>query len=230
MPKNLHIFQKCCNFAAFLEQITQMTYTRFYNQWHSLGCFSIHQVHAIIPTFNRSNLHQWQRAGYIVPLRQGWYAFADYVQQPDYARYVAGKICAPSYISLHTALSFYGIIPEAVVEITSVTTQKTCRYENAFGQFSYQTIRPRLFWGFEPKTMRDAKQYMMATPEKALVDTILFTSKVPNSLVGLQQFLEEDMRFEMDALHSMDISLLQAIAEVAPKQTIIQNLITLCQR
>lgn len=149
-----------------------MTYTQFYNQWHSLGCFSVNQVHAIVPTFNRSNLHQWQKAGYIVPLRKGWYAFADYVQQPDYARYFAGKICAPSYISLHTALSFYGIIPEAVVEITSVTTQKTCRYKNAFGQFSYQTIRPRLFWGFEPKTMRDAQQYMMATPEKAIIDLL----------------------------------------------------------
>ena len=149
-----------------------MTYTQFYNQWHSLGCFSVNQVRAIKPTFNRSNLYQWQQAGYIVSLRQGWYAFADYVQQPDYARYFAGKICAPSYISLHTALSFYGIIPEAVVEITSVTTQKTCHYKNAFGQFSYQTIRPRLFWGFEPKTMRDGKQYMMATPEKAIIDLL----------------------------------------------------------
>ncbi|MBR0196220.1 MAG: hypothetical protein IJQ32_08285 [Paludibacteraceae bacterium] len=117
-------------------------------------------------------MYQWQQAGYIVQLRKGWYAFADYLRQPDYARYFAGKLCAPSYISLHTALSFYGIIPEAVVEITSVTTQKTCRYENAFGQFSYQTIRPRLFWGFEPKTMRDGKQYMMATPEKAIIDLL----------------------------------------------------------
>ena len=149
-----------------------MTYAQFYNQWHSLGCFSVYQVHAISPDFNRSNWHQWQKSGYIVSLRQGWYAFADYLQQPDYARYFAGKICAPSYISLHTALSFCGIIPEAVVEITSVTTQKTCRYENAFGQFSYQTVRPRLFWGFEPKMMRDGRQYMLATPEKAIIDLL----------------------------------------------------------
>lgn len=149
-----------------------MTFIQFHQEWHRLTCFSVSQVRAIYPDFHRGNLLQWQRAGYIVPLRQGWYAFADYVQQPDYARYVAGKICAPSYISLHTALSFYGIIPEAVVEITSVTTQKTCRYENAFGQFSYQTIRPRLFWGFEPKTMRDGKQYMMATPEKSIIDLL----------------------------------------------------------
>ena len=172
-----------------------MTYTQFYNQWHGLGCFSVYQVHAISPDFNRANWHQWQRAGYIVSLRQGWYAFADYLQQPDYARYFAGKICAPSYISLHTALSFCGIIPEAVVEITSVTTQKTCRYENAFGQFSYQTVRPRLFWGFEPKTMRDGKQYMMATPEKAIID-LLYLYPQYSSLDEMRE-----LRFDEDWMH-----------------------------
>lgn len=176
-----------------------MTYTQFYNQWHGLGCFSVHQVHAISPDFNRANWHQWQKSGYIVMLRRGWYAFADYLKQPDYARYFAGKIYAPSYISLHTALSFYGIIPEAVVEITSVTTQKTCRYENAFGQFSYQTVRPRLFWGFEPKTMRDGKQYMMATPEKAIID-LLYLYPQYSSVEDMRELrLDEDwMREELD--------------------------------
>lgn len=176
-----------------------MTYTQFYNQWHGLGCFSVHQVHAISPDFNRANWHQWQKSGYIVMLRRGWYAFADYLQQPDYARYFAGKIYAPSYISLHTALSFYGIIPEAVVEITSVTTLKTCRYENAFGQFSYQTVRPRLFWGFEPKTMRDGKQYMMATPEKAIID-LLYLYPQYSSVEDMRELrLDEDwMREELD--------------------------------
>ena len=182
-----------------------MTYTQFYNQWHSLGCFSIHQVRAIVPNFNRINWYQWMQAGYIVSLRQGWYAFADYLQQPDYARYFAGKICAPSYISLHTALSFYGIIPEAVVEITSVTTQKTCRYENAFGQFSYQTIRPRLFWGFEPKTMRDGKQYMMATPEKAIID-LLYLYPQYSTLKEMQElrFDEDWMREELNKERLLD--------------------------
>lgn len=176
-----------------------MTYTQFYNQWHSLGCFSVNQVHAIVPAFNRSNLYQWQQAGYIVPLRKGWYAFADYVQQPDYARFFAGKMCAPSYISLHTALSFYGIIPEAVVEITSVTTQKTCRYENAFGRFCYQTIRPRLYWGFEPKTMRDGKQYMMATPEKAIIDLLYLYPQYATEEDMRQLRLDEDwMQDELD--------------------------------
>ena len=31
-----------------------------------MGCFSVHQVHAIYPDFNRANWHQWQKYGYIV--------------------------------------------------------------------------------------------------------------------------------------------------------------------
>ena len=182
-----------------------MTYIQFYNDWHRLACFSVSQVRAIYPDFHRGNFVQWQQAGYIVSLRQGWYAFADYLQQPDYARYFAGKICAPSYISLHTALSFYGIIPEAVVEITSVTTQKTCRFENAFGQFSYQTIRPRLFWGFEPKTMRDGKQYMMATPEKAIID-LLYLYPQYSTLDEMRElrFDEDWMREELNKERLME--------------------------
>ena len=182
-----------------------MTYIQFYNEWHRLACFSVSQVRAIYPDFHRGNFVQWQQAGYIVSLRQGWYAFADYLQQPDYARYFAGKMCAPSYISLHTALSFYGIIPEAVVEITSVTTQKTCRYENAFGQFSYQTIRPKLFWGFEPKTMRDGKQYMMATPEKAIID-LLYLYPQYSTLDEMRElrFDEDWMREELNKERLME--------------------------
>ena len=182
-----------------------MTYIQFYNEWHRLACFSVSQVRAIYPDFHRGNFVQWQQAGYIVSLRQGWYAFADYLQQPDYARYFAGKMCAPSYISLHTALSFYGIIPEAVVEITSVTTQKTCRYENAFGQFSYQTIRPKLYWGFEPKTMRDGKQYMMAAPEKAIID-LLYLYPQYSTLEEMRElrFDEDWMREELNKERLMD--------------------------
>ncbi|MBQ7448492.1 MAG: hypothetical protein IJS73_01670, partial [Paludibacteraceae bacterium] len=149
-----------------------MNYQTFFNQWHKLVCFSTNQVRAIYPDFNRRNYTEWQKSGYLVSLRQGWYAFADYINQPDFARYIANKIYSPSYISLHTALSFYGIIPEAVVEITSITTRKTAKFDNAFASYSYQTIKPDVFWGYEPKKNKDNKTYLLATPEKAIIDLL----------------------------------------------------------
>lgn len=169
-----------------------MTYRQFYQQWHPFACFSTQQVKAIYPAFNRSNYIQWQRNGGIVSLRKGWYAFADYLQQSDYARFFAGKIYAPSYISLHTALSFYGIIPEQVVEITSVTTLKTARFSNVYAAYSYQTVRPNLFWGYSPKTLKDGKEYMMATPEKALLDLLYLYPQYQSEADMLDLRLDED--------------------------------------
>ena len=173
-----------------------MTYQSFYNAWHHLACFSTAQVRAIYPEFHRGNYLQWQKAGYIVPLRQGWYAFADYITKPDFARYIASKIYAPSYISLHTALSYYGIIPEAVVEISSVTTRKTAHFENKFASFSYQTVKPDLFWGYEPASMRDGQAFMLATPEKAIIDLLYL----------YPQYSTEDemreLRFDEDFMHN----------------------------
>lgn len=182
-----------------------MTYLQFYNQWHPFACFNTQQVKAIVPGFNRTNYIRWQQSGYIFSLRQGWYAFADYRQQPDYARYFAGKIYAPSYISLHTALSFYGIIPESVVEITCVSTQKTARFENAFGIYSYQTVKPNLFFGYEPKVMHDGKQYWMATAEKAIVD-LLYLYPQYNTLEDMRELrLDEDwMADELNRDRLMD--------------------------
>lgn len=176
-----------------------MTYQEFYNKWHHLACFSIKQVKAIYPDFCRGNYLQWQRAGYIVPLRQGWFAFADYINKPDFARYMASKIYAPSYISLHTALAYYGIIPEAVVEITSVSTRKTIRFENPFATYSYQTIKPSMFWGYEPKPMRDGQTYMLATPEKALIDLLYLYPQYSTKDEMRELRLDEDfMHNELD--------------------------------
>ena len=91
------------------------------------------------------------------------------------------------------------------MEITSVTTQKTCRYENAFGQFSYQTIRPKLFWGFEPKMMRDGKQYMMATPEKAIIDLLyLYPQYATLDEMRELRFDEDWMREELNKERLME--------------------------
>lgn len=133
-------------------------------------------------------------------------------------------------LNLQYALRQYGLIPERVMMITNITTCHARNFSNALGSFAYHNVgRDYFALGITSHT-EGASTYLIATPEKALVDTILFTSKVPGSLVGLEQFLEEDMRFDMDVLHQMNIPLLQAIVTVSPKQTIIQNLITLCQR
>jgi len=173
----------------------------------------------------------WVGQGYLVPLKRGLYIVShEITQQEPCLGLIANHLYSPSYVSLQYALRQYGLIPERVMLVTNITTCHARTFSNSLGSFSYHNVNRAYFALGVTARKEGASTYLIATPEKALVDTLLFTTKVPNSLVGLAQFLEEDMRFDMDALHNMNIPLLQTIAEVAPKRTIIQNLITLCQR
>lgn len=148
-----------------------MNYWQFREQWHEAGCFNIQQVYAWQSGFNRLNLTQWEKKGYIVRLRREYYAFADLLSEPSFAQYLSNRIYKPSYISLHTALAHYGMIPEAVVQITGVTSLKTARFNNAFGTYSYLSVKPALMFGYEPKEA-GLRTILFATPEKALLDLL----------------------------------------------------------
>lgn len=136
------------------------------------GCFSIHQVRAWRPGFDRNNLTRWLRRGYLIRLRRGLYAFPEYRGKPDMALYFAGRMYNPSYISLHTALSSYGLIPEGVVQITSVTSLKTARFANAFGEYAFHSVRDDLMFAYEPRSMAGGRMVAFATREKALLDLL----------------------------------------------------------
>lgn len=161
-----------------------------------LACFSINQVFACWPDFSRNNLIRWRDKGYIVRLKQGLYAFPEYKKQTDYIFYFANRIYRPSYISLHTALAFYGMIPEAVVQITSVTSLKTSFFLNDFGEFSYKTVKQELMFGYEFKSMADGRAFTVATPEKALLD-LLYIYPFYNSARELKE-----IRLDEEYLHN----------------------------
>lgn len=157
-----------------------------------LGCFSVNQVTAMFPDMDISNLRRWTAKGYTVKLRQGWYALAEETASADFVRHVAERIYNPSYLSLHWALAFYGIIPEAVTELTNVTTLKTAHFSNPLGEFHYQTVKPALMWGYKPMTTTHHRTYMLAEPEKALLDLLYLYPQYDTEDALLQLRLDED--------------------------------------
>jgi predicted transcriptional regulator of viral defense system len=180
-----------------------LSYLEFRNKLFKLACFTIQQVYAWQPDFDRNNLTRWVIKGYLVRLRQGYYAFSEYLNKPDYALYIANRIYRPSYISIHTALAFYGMIPEGVVQITSVTSLKTASFSNSLGEYSYHSIKENLLFGYELKPMEDGRTLQFASPEKALLDLLYLYSFYNN-----RQELEE-LRLDEDFLHhNLNIKLL----------------------
>ena len=149
-----------------------MNWIEFKTRMFDLGCFSIQQVYAWQPQFDRNNFFHWTNKGYLVHLRRGFYAFPEYKDKSDSAVYFAGRIYNPSYISLHSALSFYGLIPESVFQITSVTSLKTAVFRNDFGEYSYKSVRNDLMFGYLPHTFLNNRTVSYATREKALLDLL----------------------------------------------------------
>jgi predicted transcriptional regulator of viral defense system len=132
------------------------------------------------------------KKGYLIGLRQGYFTFPEYKTKPDYAFYFANRMYKPSYISLHTALSFYGMIPESVVQITSVSSLKTAAFKNDIGTYSYQSIKENLLFGYELKSITENRTIQIATPEKALLDLLYLYPFYDSEQEMLELRLDED--------------------------------------
>ncbi len=163
-----------------------------------LGCFSIHQVYAWYPGFDRNNFFRWMNKGLLLRLRRGYYTFPEYKGKPDFALYFANRIYRPSYVSLHSALAFYGMIPEAVVQITSVTSLKTANFTNDFGEYSYKNVKEELMLGYDLKPIADGRTLQLAKPEKALLDLLYLypfynTGEDLENLRLDEDFLQEEL-------------------------------------
>jgi predicted transcriptional regulator of viral defense system len=181
-----------------------MSFQEFRNKWFDLGCISSDQIYAWRPDFDKNNISYWSKKGLIIKLRNGFYLFPEYKSRSGFEFYVANKIYRPSYISLHSALAFYGMIPESVVQITSVTSMKTASFSNAVGEFSYKTVKPDLMFGYDVKPIVEGHSFFLAKPEKALID-LLYLYPFYNTKSEI-----EELRLDMDFIHNdLNINLLK---------------------
>jgi predicted transcriptional regulator of viral defense system len=115
----------------------------------------------------------WARSGRVVPLRRGLYALSHpYARTSLHPFVVANRLASPSYVSLHMALSYYSLIPEHVVAVTSVTTGRPGRFNNPFGAFTFQHVQTDFFFGFAYRAVTQTQWAFVATPEKALLDLV----------------------------------------------------------
>ncbi len=155
---------------------------RFLTKMQPFRVFSTVDVQKQFPSMNLMNLVRWQKKGYIIKLRNQWYAFNDAESSENIEWLAANMIYAPSYISLHTALSWYNLIPEMIAKTTSVTTRKTNKFSTPLGDFDYHRIKPELFgFGYALEDMDaydrgKSRQIMVATPEKAILDFFYINS------------------------------------------------------
>jgi predicted transcriptional regulator of viral defense system len=147
-----------------------MIFEAFRKEFIDQICFTANQVYAWHPGFDKNTLSRWVKKGYLIKLRNNLYTFSELKSVNNIHFYIANRIYRPSYLSLHTALSFHGLIPESIVQTTSVSTMKTARFKNELGSFSYKKIKNELFFGYTQLEFSKDKTFLIALPEKALLD------------------------------------------------------------
>lgn len=143
----------------------------------------------------------------------------------------ANHIYGPSYVSLQWALRWYGLIPEQVFTVTSITTKRSRTFKNKLGNFDYKQVNKNYYPIGIKIIEENGVCSQIATPEKALCDTIIYDSYVPsNSISGLYRYLEEDMRFDIDVLPDFNCQIIEQCAANGIKQNIFNNLLKIIKR
>lgn len=113
-------------------------------------------------------LARYVKKGLIESPKRGLFYFAD---NPPHEFLLANKLYIPSYVSFETALSYYSLIPEVVYSITSATTKITREFIHQGKNFKYLKIKRAAYTGYFKK-----EDYLIADPEKALVDYLYFVA------------------------------------------------------
>lgn len=142
----------------------------------------------INPKIVRLQLTRWVNSRRIYQLRRGLYSIAPpYQKIKPHPFLVANHLQRSSYVSLQSALAFYGLIPENVNITVSVTTGRPERLETPLGIFEFRHIKSNLLFGYQMIDL-GGQNALVATPEKALLDLVYLQpgGESPNHLHGLR--------------------------------------------
>lgn len=120
------------------------------------------------PNDVRRQLSRWVKSGRIRKLRRGLYMLAPpYQNVVPHPFLIANALVPGSYVSVQSALAFYGFIPEHVPRTISVTTGRPSNWD---GGFQFHHLASQLFFGYHIVELRAEQQAFVAMPEKAVLD------------------------------------------------------------
>ncbi len=173
-----------------------------------------------------------EQNGYIIRLKRGLY-----VINPEYSgktlsnELIANHLHAPSYISMSTALRYYGLIPEAVYVHQSMTVKHAREFQTPVGIYDYRHIAREAFPVGVRSLHKEGYAFLIASPEKALCDLIANTTKVNlRYLKDVESYLEDDIRMNMDEFFKFDQSIFEGYIKVGKKADSIATVLKYLRR
>jgi hypothetical protein len=160
--------------------------------------------------------------GFLMRVKRGLYIVRPLdgrAETPGYL--IANHLYGPSYLSLETALQYYGMIPEGVYSYESVTFKRSKQYETQVGSFRYHYL-PKDYFGVGIRIEKigySNYSFLIASPEKAICDMLVKTKGLQiRSLSSMYQYLTEFMRIDEDVLIGLDNQIIGNCAEFGHKK------------
>ena len=173
-----------------------------------------------------------EKQGVIIRLKRGLY-----VVNPEHSgktlssELIANHLYTPSYISMSTALRYYGLIPEAVYVHQSMTVKHSRSFQTPVGSYDYKYISREAFSIGVRSMHKGDYAFLIASPEKALCDLIANSSKVNlRYMKDVEIYLEQDIRMDMDEFYKMDETIFKDYIKVGKKADSISRLLKFMKR
>ena len=163
----------------------------------------------------RDKITKLLESGNVIRIKKGLYCFGEAVRKEPLSReYLANLIYGPSYVSLEYALAFYGLIPERVEMVTSVTTARSRTFVTPVGEFSYRMLTEGRYEHGADLLESSGATFLMATQEKAISDYIWTDKRLEGwSVSMIETYLFEDLRIDPERIAELDRARLVRIAE-----------------
>ncbi len=181
---------------------------------------------SILKNYKRPNdkVHNMLADGILTSVKKGLYIAGPVLKANKPEPFLmANHVLGPSYVSSDSALSYYGLIPERVYEISSMTTKASRKFVTSMGIFSYTHLPlPYYSFGIQQIKLSDEQYIMMASPEKALFDKVITTAGlVLRSKKDAWYYLVDDLRMDEERLKDFDtVSMLSWLHDAAKKDSL----------
>lgn len=169
----------------------------------------------------RDKITHLLKIGAIIRVKKGLYVFGpEYSRQPYLRESLANLVYGPSCISLEYALSFYGMIPEKIETVTSITNKRNKFFETPVGNFSYHYLTAEKYSEQITQVMLDEfHNILIAGKEKALADKLYFLKKDihPEEMFS---FLADNLRIEKETLKELDIKKIKRLMQLYKNENV----------
>lgn len=184
----------------------------------------------LLHNYKRPNdkISELVKSGELIPLKKGLYVPGEKTDLAGPEPFlIANHLWGPSYISFESAMSYWGLIPERVYEVSSATMKLSRKFKTPKGRFSYRYLpSPYYSFGINSVELSPGQVALVATPEKALCDKIATTSGLSlRSTVQTRNFLLDDLRIDIGSLKELDRKMIVSWIVDAPKKESLKMLI-----